>query len=487
MTVLDNTKLIGISVKKFEDFSEWYLQAIIKTELVDYAPVKGFIVLRPYGYKIWNSISQTLDKKLNESGHENGFLPLLIPESILAKEKRHFSGFNPEVYWVTEAGNDTLSERLALRPTSEAIAYSTFSNWIKSYRDLPLKMNFWNTALRADIKGTKPLIRNSEFLWQEGHTVHANEEEAEDESQTILEIYREIIEKYLAIPCIGGHKSDKEKFVGADDTLTLESIMSDGKALQMATSHNLGQNFSKSFGIKYLGKDNQEHFAWQTSWGLSWRLIGAVIMIHGDDKGIILPPRIAPIQIVIVPIFKNNDSDHIIRAAGEVAENLKKSGLRVHTDDRVEYTSGWKYNEWELKGVPLRINIGKREIERGDVELVRRDTMIKEYVKCNDLLSRIENLLEKIQDDLFARAKIALDKSTSEATNLSALKSIIKDKGGFVFCGWCQNQECELRVKEATGADLRVIPFDRQDISKFPNCVYCERNASRVVVFALAY
>ena len=487
MTVLDNTKSIGISVNKFENFSEWYIQVILKSELVDYAPVKGFIVLRPYGYRIWGIISKALDERLTQTGHENGFLPLLIPESILAQEKKHFSGFTPEVYWVTEAGDERLSERLALRPTSEALAYSSFSNWVRSYRDLPLKMNFWNSALRADIKGTKPLIRNSEFLWQEGHTVHTSEEEARNESHDILEIYREIIEQHLAIPCIGGYKSEKEKFVGAKETLSLESIMTDGKALQMATSHNLGQNFSKSFNIKYLGRDDQEHFAWQTSWGLSWRLIGALIMVHGDDRGLIIPPRVAPIQIVIVPIFKDKNATRIKEAACEIKATLENFGFRVITDDRNEYTSGWKFNEWELKGVPLRINIGRREIETGNVELVRRDNMNKTHVRKDDLRSKVAELLEKIQENLFLQAKTVLNRSISSATNLEELKSIIDTKGGFVFCGWCQDQDCEIRVKEACGADLRVIPFDKQDLSRFPNCVYCKKKALQVAAFAQAY
>jgi prolyl-tRNA synthetase len=487
VTVLDNTKSIGISVNKFENFSEWYIQAILKSELVDYAPVKGFIVLRPYGYRIWGIISKALDERLSQTGHENGFLPLLIPESILAQEKNHFSGFTPEVYWVTEAGDERLSERLALRPTSEALAYSTFSNWVRSYRDLPLKLNFWNSALRADIKGTKPLIRNSEFLWQEGHTVHASEEEARNESHGILDIYREIIEQHLAIPCIGGYKSEKEKFVGAKETLSLESIMSDGKALQMATSHNLGQNFSKSFNIKYLGRDDQEHFAWQTSWGLSWRLIGALIMVHGDDRGLVIPPRVAPIQVVIVPIFKDENAPRIKEAACEIKTTLDNFGFRVITDNRNEYTSGWKFNEWELKGVPLRINIGKREIETGSVELVRRDSMNKTHVGRDDLCSAVAELLEKIQENLFLQAKAILNRSISSATNLEELKSIIDTKGGFVFCGWCQDQNCEIRVKEACGADLRVIPFDKQDLSKYPNCVYCKKKALQVAAFAQAY
>jgi prolyl-tRNA synthetase len=487
VTLLDSRKPLGISVKKIEDFSEWYLQAVIKGELLDYGPVKGFIVLRPYGYRIWTILREILDEILIATGHENGFLPLLIPEKILAKEKQHFSGFNPEVYWVTAAGNNPLSERLALRPTSEAIAYSTFSNWIKSYRDLPLKMNFWNSALRADIKGTKPLIRNSEFLWQEGHTVHENMEEAKSQSQEILEVYRKIIEEDLAIPCIAGYKSEKEKFVGAEETFTLEGIMSDGKALQMATSHNLGQNFSKTFGIKYLGRDNQEHFAWQTSWGLSWRLIGAVVMVHGDDRGIILPPRIAPIQIVIVPIFRDEDAYDVKRSAVEIGTILKSNKLRILVDDRDEYTSGWKFNEWELKGVPLRVNIGKRDIAKGELELVRRDSRERIYCKRDELMLRVPKILDEIQGNLLIQAKALLNGCISQANSLNTLKSIIDSKGGFVMCGWCEDQKCELRIKEATGADIRVIPFVGQDLSRFPNCVYCESKASRVAMFAQAY
>lgn len=488
MRFLDATKEIGISVKKFEDFAEWYLQAVLKTGLIDYAPVKGFIVLRPYGYEIWNIIRETLDNRLRETGHQNGFLPVVIPESLIAKEKNHFAGFNPEVFWVTETGNSTLSERLALRPTSETIAYSIFSKWINSYRDLPLKMNYWNTALRADIKGTKPFIRNSEFLWQEGHTAHSSEQEAKDEAQSILLIYHDLIQEYLAIPCISGFKSEKEKFVGAEYTMTLESMMADGKALQMATSHNLGQNFSKTFEIKYLSKDNKEHFAWQTSWGLSWRLIGAIVMVHGDDKGIILPPRIAPIQVIIIPIFKDKDADKIKSKARETADKLKGFGLRVQVDDRDEYTSGWKFNEWEVKGVPLRINIGKREIEKDEAELVRRDTMEKVTTYDDDNLgSFVTNILDDIQANLFIRARKLLDQNFTEAASFEAFKYTLANKGGFVLSGWCQNQECELKIKEETGADIRVIPFDWQDLSKFPNCIYCRRQSKTTAIFAHAY
>ncbi|MGN6709825.1 MAG: proline--tRNA ligase, partial [Candidatus Nitrosocosmicus sp.] len=305
--ISSNKKEIGISVKKEDNFSEWYSQVVEKAGLADYISAKGFIILKPYGYAIWESIREFLDKKLKETGHSNGFLPCLIPESILNKEEDHFKGFNPEVFWVTQSGNSKLGEKLALRPTSEALLYSIFPKWISSYRDLPLRINFWNTALRAEIKSTKPFIRNSEFLWQEGHTAHVSKKEAEDQVIMILNMYRDLIENNLSIPSIMGYKSNKEKFVGAEYTTTLEGMMPDGKALQLGTSHNLGINFSKSFDIKFLNSENNAEFVWQTSWGISWRLIGALIMVHGDGKGLILPPTIAPIQIIIIPIYKNNN------------------------------------------------------------------------------------------------------------------------------------------------------------------------------------
>ncbi|MDW0156576.1 MAG: hypothetical protein QOK83_09445 [Nitrososphaeraceae archaeon] len=306
------TKEIGITVKKSNDFSDWYTQCVLKSSIADYSPSKGFIILRPYGYAIWEIIRELLDDELRKTGHKNGFLPVLIPESLLTKEKNHFDGFMPEVFWVTKSGDTDLGEKLAVRPTSETIAYSMFSKWISSYRDLPLKMNFWNSALRAEIKSTKPLIRNSEFLWQEGHTAHKDENEADEEVRLILDIYNNLIEQYLALPTLSGFKTDKEKFVGAKYTTCLESVMADGKALQMATSHQLGQNFSKPFEIKFLNKDTVEQYVWQTSWGISWRVIGAIIMVHGDDKGLILPPKISPTQVIIVPIYKD-DSKSVVK------------------------------------------------------------------------------------------------------------------------------------------------------------------------------
>ena len=484
---MNTVKQSGITVKKNAGFSEWYIQVVLKTGLADYAPVKGFIVLRPYGYSIWESIRSILDKRFKETGHQNGFLPVLIPESLLAREEKHFEGFNPEVFWVTKAGNNELSEKLALRPTSETLAYPMFSKWITSYRDLPMKINYWNSALRAEIKGTKPFVRTSEFLWQEGHTVHATENEAEQEVMLILEIYRELIEDYLAIPLIRGFKSDKEKFVGAKYTMTLEGLMADGRALQMGTSHHLGQNFSKPFEIKYLGRDSEQHLAWQTSWGISWRLIGALIMVHGDDKGLVLPPRIAPIQVVIVPIFRDEDAELVISKTNEIAYDLRKSDIRVHVDHRKEYTAGWKFNEWEIKGVPLRINVGPRDIEKDQAELVRRDISEKSFVKRVNLSESVISILKQIQNNLLFQAKKQLEENTTEAANYDTLKSVLEMKGGFISAGWCGDQECESKIKEETGADIRVIPFEGQKISESKVCIYCSKPSKIVAIFARAY
>ncbi|MEE3213885.1 MAG: proline--tRNA ligase, partial [Thermoproteota archaeon] len=377
-------KEVGITASKDDDFSEWYTQVIIKAELADYAPVKGLIVLRPDGYSIWESIKESLDKKLKETGHRNGFLPVLIPESLLGKEKKHFEGFNPEVFWVTHSGDSEIGDRLALRPTSETLAYSLYSKWIKSWRDLPLKINFWNSALRAEITGTKPFLRTSEFLWQEGHTVHATQIEAEKEVMEILNIYKKTIEEELAIPVITGKKSEKDKFVGAIYTTTLESLMPDGKALQMGTSHFLGQNFSKPFEVKYLDVNNVETYAWQASWGVSWRLIGGMIMTHSDDKGLVLPPKLAPIQVVIIPIYySKEDREKIILEANKIKDSLSNNNVRVELDDRDNLTPGFKFNDWELKGIPIRIEIGPKDIEKNQVVMARRYNQTKDDINLD--------------------------------------------------------------------------------------------------------
>ncbi|MEE8186138.1 MAG: proline--tRNA ligase [Nitrososphaerales archaeon] len=477
---------IGVTAGKANDFSEWYTQVVMKAELADYSAAKGFMILRPYGYAIWERIQKLLDREIKKLGHQNIYFPVLIPESLLAKEADHFAGFIPQVFWVTSAGDTTLGERLATRPTSEAIAYASFSKWVKSWRDLPLLLNCWNSVLRAEIKGTKPFIRTSEFLWQEGHTAHEKEADAEEEVYRILELYRSLIEKILAVPVYVGYKSEKEKFVGAEYTTTLEALMPDGRALQMGTSHNLGQNFSKPFEIRFLGQDNKEHFAWQTSWGVSWRLIGALIMTHGDDKGLVLPPRIAPIHCVIVPIYYNvKDREEVRSECERIQQSLKSRKVRTHLDDRDHYTPGWKFHNWELKGVPLRIEIGPRDIKAGEIVMVRRDQGKKVRVR-NDLVeTAVINSLREMQENLYESAQASLRERTTYAKEYSELMSYIQKDFGFVKAAWCGDESCEERVKDETGADIRLIPLTREEART--TCVVCRKESKHVAYFAKAY
>jgi len=478
------SKEIGITVSKSGNFSEWYTQVVIKAELADYAPVKGLIVLRPDGYSIWESIKESLDKKLKETGHRNGFLPVLIPESLLAKEKEHFEGFNPEVFWVTHSGNSEIGDRLALRPTSETLAYSLFSKWIRSWRDLPLKINFWNSALRAEIKGTKPFLRTSEFLWQEGHTVHATKDEAEKEVADILELYKKTIEEELAVPVVTGKKSEKDKFVGAVYTNTLESLMPDGKALQMGTSHFLGQNFSKPFDVKYLDENNSETFAWQTSWGVSWRLIGGMIMTHGDDKGLVLPPKVAPIQVVIIPIYHSKeDKENVLQKACQIKDSLSNNDIRVHLDDREQLTPGFKFNDWEMRGIPIRIEIGPKDIAKNQIVLARRHNQTKISLDIDGLTEKTLSELKNIQKEMFDAAKKILDERVVRVSEYQQFKKELEN-GKMIDCSWCGNQTCEDKIKEETGADLRVIPSDN---TKAETCIYCKNSGTTNVLFARGY
>ena len=475
---------VGITVSKKEDFSEWYTQVVLKAKLADYAPVKGLIVLRPDGYSIWESLRSTFDKKFSRNGIRNGFLPILIPESLLGKEQKHFAGFNPEVFWVTHSGTNEVGDRLALRPTSETLAYTLYSKWIQSWRDLPLKINFWNTALRAEIKATKPFLRTSEFLWQEGHTVHSTKEEAEKEVIKILDIYKNTVEEELAIPVTTGKKSEKEKFVGAEYTTTMESIMPDGKALQMGTSHFLAQNFSKPFEVKFADKDNVEHFAWQTSWGVSWRLIGAMIMAHGDDKGLVLPPKVAPMQVVIIPIYKNNnDKENVITKVNEIANILELKNIRIHIDSREELTPGYKFNDWELKGVPLRIEIGPKDIENQSMVLAKRYNHEKMKMGLNEV-DKIVTILDEIQIEMLKKAKIEAENNTIDIENYDEFKMKM-EKGGFFNSPWCGKLECEEKIKEETGAERRVIPFNSENTSK--ECIYCKQQSKAIPIFARGY
>lgn len=479
------SKEIGITVTKNDDFSEWYTQVVLKAELADYAPVKGLIVLRPDGYSIWESIRYALDEKFRKEGIRNGFLPVLIPESLLGKEKKHFAGFNPEAFWVTQSGNNEIGDRLALRPTSETLAYSMYSKWIKSWRDLPLKINFWNTALRAEIKATKPFLRNSEFLWQEGHTVHSTPKEAEEEVFKILDIYKKTVEEELAIPVITGKKSEREKFVGAVYTTTMESLMPDGKALQMGTSHFLGQNFSKPFDVKFSDKDNVENYAWQTSWGVSWRLIGAMIMVHGDNKGLVLPPKVSPIQVVIIPIYySEDDAKKVIKKADEIEKLLVNKKIRVHVDRRVELTPGFKFHDWELKGIPLRIEIGPKDIAKQKVVIATRHNQEKNDLAINEIDGKINEILEKIQNEMFNSAKKILQERSVTIGDYKKFKEEL-EKGGFLFAPWCGEDDCEEKIKTETGAEIRVIPFEVEN--QHTKCVYCGKSSTNTPIFARGY
>ena len=472
----------GITVKKVENFAEWYSQLVEKAGLADYGPIHGTIAFAPNSYEIWENIRQILDPMIKKTGHKNAYFPLMIPESFLKKEATHFKAFVPEVFWVTHEGDKKLNDRYAIRPTSETIIYYFFSKWIRSWRDLPIRINQWCSVLRAEIKDTKPFIRNSEFLWQEGHTAHETMGEASEEVLLILNFYKKIVEEYLGIPVIAGKKSDLEKFGGADYTTTIEAMMPDGKALQMGTSHNLGQNLSKAFDLKFLGKDEKEHFAYTTSWAVSTRLLGALIMVHGDDAGFIMPPKIAHTQIVIVPIFKE-DSETVIEFSKKLLTKLR-SHFKVELDLRDNVTPGYKFNDWELKGIPLRIEVGPRDIKSGTVVLVRRDNKVKKIVKNEDVEKEVESILESIQHDLYEKAKKNLKESISEATTYKEFQKIIESKGGFVKANWCGKDECEIKIKDDTTATNRVIPFDERKKGK---CIICGQATDTIAYFAKAY
>ncbi|MCD6465342.1 proline--tRNA ligase [Candidatus Bathyarchaeota archaeon] len=477
---------LGITIKKAENLSEWYTQVILKSGLADYAPIKGCMIFREYSYAIWEKIQEIFNQKIKRTGHKNVYFPMFIPESFLKKEAEHFAGFVPEVAWVTIGGNTPLEEKLAIRPTSETIIYTAFAKWIRSWRDLPIKLNQWCNVVRWDTKGTKLFLRTREFLWQEGHTAHATKEEADKEVMEILNEYKDLMENYLAIPVLAGRKSEGEKFPGALYTATLEAIMPDGKALQMATSHNLGQNFSKVFNIKFMGKDEKEHYVWQTSWGISTRIIGAIVMVHGDDRGLIIPPKIAPVQAVIIPIpYKDADTAAILAKARELLEKLRKAGISVILDDREEYTPGWKFNDWEIKGIPVRIEIGPKDLKQKQVTLARRDTFEKLVVKNEEVIETVQKLLDDIQRNLFNKAKKFLEEKITTVKSLDEFKDVLKSKGGFIKACWCASRRCEEKIKEETGATVRVIPFEKEE--PFSNCIYCGGEAKEIAYFARSY
>ena len=464
-----------------EDFPQWYTDVVLKTEMVDYGPVKGTMVIRPYGFAVWELIQQQMDKRFKDTGHSNAYFPMLIPESFLAREAEHVEGFAPEVAWVTQGGNEKLQERLVVRPTSETIICDMYSKWVHSYRDLPLKLNQWCNVVRWE-KSTRPFLRTSEFLWQEGHTIHATEEEAREETLTMLDVYREFAENVLAIPVFTGRKSEKEKFAGAAETYSIEAMMLDGKALQAGTSHYLGDHFSKVFDIKFLDRDGQLKYVYQTSWGTSTRMIGGVVMVHGDERGLKLPPRIAPVQVVIVPVAAHKEG--VNEKATELYSLLKGAQIRVNLDDR-DASPGWKFNEWEMKGVPLRLEIGPKDIEKNQCVLVRRDTHEKTFVSLDNIEKTVADMLDDIQKNMLEIARKHRDAHTTHAENWEDFKTAIENRN-FVFAPWCGETECELAIKQETGASTRNIPFENHG-AEGCTCVHCGKKAATKIYFAKSY
>ncbi len=467
-----------------EDFSRWYLDVVRRAELADYTPVKGCMAIRPYGYAIWELIQQQLDRRFKDTGHVNAYFPLFIPESLLMREAEHVEGFAPQVAWVTRGGDEELEERLIIRPTSEVIIGTMYSKWIKSWRDLPVLINQWANVVRWE-KVTRPFLRTTEFLWQEGHTAHETEAQAQDETMQILAIYKEFAETELAMPVIDGQKSDSEKFAGASRTYSIEALMGDGRALQAGTSHNLGQNFAKAFEIQFQGRDKTLQHAWTTSWGVSTRLIGGVIMTHGDDSGLILPPRVAPYQVVIVPIARGNWQETVLPRAKDIQRDLTRQGVRVMLDDRDAYTPGWKFAEWEMRGVPLRLEIGPKDIEKSQVLLARRDTREKLPTPMDGLTATIVSLLETIQKNLFDRALKFREEHTQRVSTYDEFKAVMEGRPGFVIAAWCGSADCEAQIKAETQATLRNIPFTAAKATG--PCVKCGRPAADEAWFAKAY
>jgi prolyl-tRNA synthetase len=472
----------GINIKRDENFPEWYNEIILKADIAEYSTIKGFMIIKPYGYALWEKIQDYFNPVIKKIGVKNAYFPLLIPESFFKKEAQHAEGFSPEVAWIANKDDDT-EERLAIRPTSETIIYDAFSRWIRSHRDLPVKVNQWCNVVRWETKSTKLFLRTREFLWQEGHCSFAKNEEADENMYNILDEYQKLSENLLAIPVIKGTKTEAEKFAGANTTTTIEGLMPDGKALQMGTSHNLGQNFSKAFNIKYSGEDEKEHLTYQTSWGISTRLIGGLIMTHSDEKGLILPPKIAPIHIAIVPIIFEDSKLQVIKKCKEIKSLL--SDYEVELDLR-NYSPGWKFNQWELKGVPIRLEVGPRDLENDQVVVVRRDTSEKTPIKVSRLNDTVKEILEDMQTSLFEKAKKFLEESKVSVNNLKDLEKQVKNKK-IVKVPFCCGVKCEDSIREKIeGISSRCIPLEEKEKPK-ENCINCENKAKNYVYFSKAY
>ena len=474
-------KLVEDITPMSEDFAQWYTDVVKKADLMRYSSVKGCMMILPNGYAIWENIQKNLDAMFKETGVENVYMPMFIPEGLLEKEKDHVEGFAPECAWVTMGGGEELEERLVVRPTSETLFCELYSNIVQSYRDLPKLYNQWCSVVRWE-KTTRPFLRSSEFLWQEGHTVHASAEEAQERTELMLNVYAEFCEKYLAIPMIKGRKTDKEKFAGAEATYTIEALMHDGKALQSGTSHNFGDGFARAFGIQFTDKDNTLKYVHQTSWGLSTRTIGAIIMVHGDDDGLVLPPRIAPVQVMVVPVAQHKEG--VLEKAREVLDCLRSAGISAQLDDS-DKSPGWKFAEQEIKGIPLRVEIGPKDIEKGQAVAVRRDTREKIEVPLAELAVQIPQIMDNMQDDMYQKALAHRDSHTYDALDYEEFKDTIANKPGFVRAMWCGDQACELKIKEDTTATSRCMPFEQHQLSDV--CVCCGRPAKTMVYWGKAY
>lgn len=462
-----------------EDFAQWYTDVVKKAELIEYSSVKGCMIIRPNGYAIWENIQNELDKRFKATGVENVYMPMFIPESLLQKEKDHVEGFAPEVAWVTHGGIEPLQERMCVRPTSETLFCDFYKDIIQSYRDLPKLYNQWCSVVRWE-KETRPFLRSREFLWQEGHTIHATAKEAEERTRQMLNLYADFCEDFLAIPVIRGKKTEKEKFAGAESTYTIEALMHDGKALQSGTSHNFGDGFAKAFGIQYTDKDNKLQYAYQTSWGMTTRLIGAVIMVHGDSSGLVLPPRLAPVQVMIVPVRQQQEG--VLEKADELADKLSDYRVRI---DKTDKSPGWKFSEQEVKGIPLRVELGPKDIEANQAVIVRRDTREKITVSLDEIDVKIGEVLETMQKEMLERARKHRDEHTTVALNYDEFKDAVENKQGFIKAMWCGDKACEDKVKEETTATSRCMPFEQEQLSD--KCVCCGRTAKTMVYWGKAY
>ncbi|MBM2809610.1 MAG: prolyl-tRNA synthetase [Chloroflexi bacterium] len=468
---------------KSDDYSQWYTDVILKTKLADYSPVRGCMVIRPYGYALWENMQAGLDARFKATGHVNAYFPLFIPESLMKKEAEHVAGFAPELPWITEAGGEKLEERLAIRPTSEAIILSMYSKWVQSWRDLPLLINQWANVVRWE-KRTYLFLRTREFLWQEGHTVHRTEQEAMEEVLRMLDVYREFAETELAMPVIRGRKSDAEKFAGAAATFTVEAMMGDGKALQAGTSHFFAQRFAEAFNISFLDMDGERRFAWTTSWGASTRLIGGIIMMHGDDSGLMMPPRVAPFQVVIVPIFRNDDERSRVYEAVQAITRDLTGAVRIHTDWS-DNKPGWKYNEWEMRGAPLRLEVGPRDVDQGQAVAVRRDSRAKESIPIAGLGQRLPEILDEVHRSMLDRARAFRDAHTWTVSSVDEIAEQMEKERGFFWAPWCGSPMCEGAVKAKTGATLRCIPFEGGDDKGL--CLVCKATADQTAIFGRSY